>query len=297
MKLTMQFWIVLLTVNAASGPKVWCESIEGMRRASRSSEYVEPTQGELECAEELFLLLFRGEEEKGAVRRLCDVLRMETVLVQERDERFAVLREGAKERRGWGLYVFRSGKCSPVALEAPHSWDDADTGKIAELLFLEGKSAAVAWNTASRRAPVEGKCGHADLARVEGSLMHAFTRAFIRTFEKGIVVQIHGFDRGLRRSRRGAESEVILSTGARLPEDWVAELGDCLSAGLEKVVSVYPRDLNELGGRGNTHGRLIRAAGHGRFLHVEIGLELRKGLVGSAELRKRLWACVPERQP
>jgi hypothetical protein len=293
----LRVWTVFLAINVASSSEACCESIESVRRASRSSEYVEPGREELQFAEELFELLLRGEGETAAAMRLYEALQMEMSLIQEKDERFLVLREGAKEPRGWGLYAFRIGKCPAVALEAPHAWDDVDTGKIAERLFLEAKIAAVAWSTASRRTPIRGKSGVADLARIDQSILHAFTQAFVGVFEKGVVVQIHGFDRGLRRSRRGAESGVVLSTGNRLLQDWVVELGDCLSGGLDRVVSIYPRDLKELGGRGNTHGRLIRAAGRGRFLHVELCLELRRVLATSAEMRKRLWTCVPEIQP
>ena len=45
----------------------------------------------------------------------------------------------------------------PLAIEAPHSYDDLHTGDLAETLFLESHAAAAAWDTVSRSLRVEGK--------------------------------------------------------------------------------------------------------------------------------------------
>jgi hypothetical protein len=48
----------------------------------------------------------------------------------------------------------------------------------------------------------------------------------------------------------------------------------------------YPEDTSELGATTNVQGLAVRRAG-GRFLHIEMDEEMRRRLLGDADLRAR----------
>jgi hypothetical protein len=51
------------------------------------------------------------------------------------------------------------------------------------------------------------------------------------------------------------------------------------------VVRLYPVEVSELGATTNQQARLIREYGTGRFLHLEMGAELRRQLVANPQNR------------
>ena len=271
------------------------ESISELRQSCRTDRYEEPSPENLKAADRLFAKLFSGDSAIAAITAISMELHLEIVEVSGAGENFFVLKESGS-KKGWGMYVFRRKNYVPVALEAPHSFDDVGTGDLTELLFLESRAHAAAWNTAPRSATIAGRTETADLAHLPDSVFHSFTRALASTHPQGIVLQLHGFDRTERASDKGMKSQIILSNGTRLPPDWLLQMKPCLETGLSEAVSVFPRDVAELGAMTNTHKKLLQSLGHHGFVHLEMGLPLRRQLKCSAELRKALWRCIPEKQ-
>jgi hypothetical protein len=274
-----------------------CEGISELRQACRSERYEEPSPTILKSADKLFSKLFSGEEDLAAIKALSLELPFDLVEVSRAGESFLVLKESGRPKKGWGVYVFRRKNHVPVVIEAPHSFDDLYTGDLTELLFLESRAHAAAWNTAPRSVKIPGKAETADLAHLPDSIFHSFTRALAAAHPRGILLQLHGFDRNDRASDRGMKSDIILSDGTRAPPEWLFQMKPCLERELSEGVSVFPRDVAELGAMTNTHKKLLQGLGHHGFLHLEMSLPLRRQLKSSAELRKALWRCVPEKQP
>ena len=278
-------------------PILGAETLESLRAQSRGETYEEPTLQDLRSAELLFAKLLCPDQDRKQIDLLCDALEWETLELQQGGTTFLIVKERAGKKRGWGFYAFRIDRRTGVALEAPHALDDARTGTLADLLFRETPCAAAAWSTVPRETPIGRTGSTADLAHIGDSVYHSFTRAFISAFPRGIIIQLHGFEATARATEAGAASAAILSDGTRSPRPWMSELVTCLEAALRAKVSLYPRDVSELGGTTNTHGRLLRKARHAGFVHIELGAEARRELCGDAEIRTKSWRCIPEAQP
>ena len=106
-------------------------------------------------------------------------------------------------------------------------------------------------------------------------------------------------------SARGVEIGSHARTHRRLDRVDDAELREELVGSADELEAIglprprllsYPHGIAELGGTTNEQGRLLRARGHGGFLHLEIGLALRLRLKAEPELRRQLLRCLPEKQ-
>jgi hypothetical protein len=245
-----------------------------------------------------------------------------------------IVTEAPGQARGWGVYAFRSGPSAPQLVQAPHAETDLGTGRLLERFFLEGRAAAAAWSsaprrarvapsrggggaaawsTASRRARVAPSRGEADgaergapepeapadLAHAERSLFQALTRAFASVHPRGLVIQLHGFDRSARASAAAAAADAIVSAGALPPPAWLVRLDRALDEALgpEFTVLEFPDEVSELGATRNAQGRLLSELSRAGFLHVELSLSFRRELAADTALRRRFWACVPEEVP
>jgi hypothetical protein len=271
-------------------------TLEAARRRSRTLSYAPPSAANIEKAEKLFALLLapapRGSPAAGDAPARAGELGFELHELGEGQESFLLLIEPEATERGWGLYAFRAGG-GPLAIEAPHSFEDLYTGAIASRLFLEGRAAAVAFSTAPRNAAGDtGEGG--DLAHLADGIFHAFTRAFAAAHPRGIVLQVHGFDGEGRQVAGRALPEAIFSNGTRSPPAWLLRAAECLDAAWPETIAVYPRGVSELGGTTNAQGRTLRALRHSGFLHLEMGLGLRRRLKDEPELRKEFLRCIPE---
>lgn len=205
----------------------------------------------------------------------------------------AVLREAGDDCKGRGTYLVREGgDVLPLAVTAPHRGADRHTGTLAASLFLESRAAAAAWNSAPRNPQAD--CPHAlDLARERHHPFTAFALAFARHYPEGLVVQLHGFDRELRREAAARSAGMILSNGTRAPDARLLDLADCLSLSLAPYsASVFPVETGELGALANAQGQALRGAGFAGFVHLELSAELRRNLVGDEALRARLRKCL-----
>lgn len=247
--------------------------------------YIAPPPAELARVQTLFAGELAGQagdwEALGMTRRTFE--ESHGVLVTERDTR----------RQGRGLFAFRNDAALPWLLQAPHRRNDRYTGVLAHELFTEQPAQAAMWSTTSRRAPVVGSAGGADMAHLAQSYWQALTHAFAVRFPQGRIIQLHGFDPVIRKSEAAHKVAMIVSAGHNQPPSWVRDVATCMKQELQPfAVGLYPSDLHELGGTTNAQGRLLRSLGHDGFLHLEMSLKLRQQLVDDAEFRGRFANCL-----
>lgn len=207
------------------------------------------------------------------------------------------LREGDGDCRGRGNYVLHemtgdgAGK-GAVALVAPHRGADLHTGPIAASMFAEHAFAALATNSAPRRASAECP-GGGDIAREPTHHLSAFSLAFAEQYPGGRIVQLHGFDRARRAEDDAAHGAgAILSNGTDQPDDAVIDAAACLTATTGVDALVYPLETRELGALTNAQGAVLREAGFTGFLHLELSLPLRQRLKDDPALRAALAQCL-----
>ena len=248
------------------------------KEVSRRGRYVAPSRAELRQAENLFLRTLSGVETIEELRSGWNELNLELLEHQIDDEQFWILREKQTTLTGRGFYAFRRHGAIPIALQAPHSFYDRHTQVIAARLFCESQSAAVAWNTLHRSI--------ADLAHSRGNYIDAFTRAFVTVHATGIVVQLHGFSQGKRRTEAGASADMILSGGTMYPSQWLQRSAAAMQQRFPHgSVKLFPHDVMELGAITNVQGEILRSTSSNRFMHVEMSDPLRVKMRGSRSVR------------
>jgi hypothetical protein len=201
--------------------------------------------------------------------------------------------EAAQDCKGRGGYVVRGGnRTLPVAITAPHRGSDRHSGTIAQLLFAEHPIAAVAWNSAPRRAGQQ--CPHGgDIAQMPTHYFTAFSAAFAQKNPSGRVVQLHGFDQAKRKSAAAQQADMIISDGSKKPSARLLDFADCLTRSFpEFTIAVFPIDTDELGATTNAQGKALRRQNHAGFTHVEMDAALRVAMVNDAAMRARFARCL-----
>lgn len=173
-----------------------------------------------------------------------------------------------------GLYAVRVGPGgADLVLQAPHAFSDLGTGALAAALFEEGLGRAVFFNTAHRHgAEREAATGAADVAHRPASLFHAATLGALDALEAPLVVQLHGF------GDAHGDWAAVISGGSAVQG---AAFLDAARARLEPVLAPWGpvsdgTRVPALAARDNAQGRCV--AGQGRFLHLELSREARRGL-------------------
>lgn len=194
------------------------------------------------------------------------------------------LQELDHEQRGRGLFAINSHANHNWLLQAPHSDSDLYTGKIVSRLFLTGDFKAAQWNTVKRTL--------SDMAHTPDTYWQAFTQAFAEQYPDGKIIQLHGYEQDSRSSDTGASSDIIVSAGHQAPPVWVQQTAACLKKALPQRVSLYPMDVQELGGTTNVQGQLLRSLGHNGFLHIEMSKATRSALLNDAQLRRQFIQCL-----
>ncbi len=263
-----------------------------LRQASRDGVYRHPDDRELRQAEELFVRTLKGESAVD-LKEGWGKLNFELLEVAEGKEQFILLRERKEYKSGRGFYLLRRGGL-PLMLQMPHSFKDEQTRRIGLDMALEGRCMVAAWNTVPRWYEENGSRVDADLAHMDGTYFTALTRAFLRVSPRGTVAQLHGFEGGKRKSRRGADADVIVSSGTKNATAGVRKAAACLGAKSDAKVLVYPDNVRELGATTNVIGRLMADSGSSRFIHLEMSNEFRSGLRKNASLRASLNRCLEE---
>ncbi|MCO4769150.1 MAG: hypothetical protein KDA24_03915 [Deltaproteobacteria bacterium] len=247
----------------------WRASIQG-------AEWRSPTTVERESLQEVTGALLAGANScdggllADAERRLSAIDFTLTVLPST--PRVLLVHE-KDENRGAGVFAIRCGPARPVVWQAPHAFFDRWTGRIVRRVFIESGVRAAFWNTVHRHRSWAGEDPNddvhpADVTREYGSTFHAVTVAVAAADPALRFVQVHGFD----ATERGMN--IILSTGQR--EEPPLALARSLSKDYAPV-GAFGEDTDILGATGNVQGKALSRT-PGRFLHLELALDLRESL-------------------
>ncbi len=186
-------------------------------------------------------------------------------------DKVIAVHERVTERHGGGIYIIRCGTTvEPLVLQAPHAFHDLHTRRLSSALFSATKSRALFLNTMHRFA--EGKPESlTDAAHQYGTFFQAATLSIARVNRKFRVVQIHGF-----APRESLHFDVILSSGdpTRPPRHLASTLGPRFAR-----VGVFGDNADVLGATSNVQGIALNRQGTGRFIHIELNLDLRTRLL------------------
>jgi hypothetical protein len=242
-----------------------------------------------EKARTLFERTLSNPEDISGLRKDWAVLGMDLLEAGSPEEQFLVVKEQNETRSGRGFFVIRKNARHAHLWEAPHSRSDRFTGDIVMKLFLENQAQAGAWNTTARK--------RADLAHLEESFFQAFTDAFASKFPNGLIVQVHGFEAEKRTTPQGRRGGLIVSDGTKDPGPHAIRFHQQLSSRITEPVSLYPRQVTELGATTNAQGRALRNAGHTGFLHIEIDLATRISFSKHRTLRAALLEAAADSYP
>ena len=264
---------------------------ERWRSIQKSSRWRSPTVNERRVfrdgMRELFRLAERGCEttEWEAARRH---LSKASFSVDEPSNGIHIVQEHPSTQRGGGIYVIRCGKSDNLIIQAPHSFYDLETGRLAIALFVLGNARAVFLNTIHRyralpREHISDPVHPADVAHEAGSFFHAATVGAAVGDRQLRFVQLHGFEK--RRSR----ARVIVSSGlaSSPPLEFSRKLEKQLPG-----VRTFGHDSKTLGATTNVQGRMLNRQTPGRFLHIELSLSTRKRLLGSRSQQRALLAAL-----
>ena len=273
--------ILLILLTVLSLPAGAQKSVDARilyRQSAQGERFELMSRDDAERMEPLFEALFRGES--GAdIRHAWKEQGFDLVDARYKDVACLALLESEDHKTGRGFYLFSRKRTGPV-LMMPHRFHDRDTGAIGCAMFATGLCSAAAWNTVHRYGPEKTHTdGSSDMARNGFSPFAAFTRAFARVHREQLLVQIHGFSTAKRKTPAGREAGIILSAGGELPA-WIAPLATNIAHCLDVAARIYPLEIKELGGTTNVSGRILRAAGHSGFVHLEMSRKLRTLLAG-----------------
>ncbi|RKZ81791.1 MAG: hypothetical protein DRR19_21675 [Candidatus Parabeggiatoa sp. nov. 1] len=259
-------------------------SLKDALKAAKTGEYVAPTAEALHKAEALFLRTLKGEPSVD-LQNAWQAQGFAMRALTHNGTDFTVVQEAEGKRTGRGFYAFRQKESLPIALQAPHSYKDLYTGKIASLLMEEGNYVVAGWNTVPRN--------DADMAHREDTIFQTLGRAFAYQYPTGTIVQLHGFAQGKRKTTAGKTADLIFSGTTRAPSQRVLDTGNCLKSKLIGFeVRIYPHEVSELGGTTNSNAKDLRERGFNRFFHVELSKPLREKLREDKQVRGQLSACL-----
>lgn len=230
--------------------------------------------------------------------------RVETWTIGE--VRCLALLEARGQSRGAGAYLFRIApqRDEPVILlQAPHSFYDVGTGRLAAELFFAAKPGvrprALFTNTIHRYqlAPGDKFKRPINPADVAHNREHAFsiaTQAFIVAAGSAQVIQLHGF--GKRDDDNDDDSQAIaMVVSAGIPaksSPWSAAIADALVEAFGPGVKRFPEQVRVLGATTNVQGQLVRNRNPNGFVHIEMSGELRGQLARDAAARAKLAAAL-----
>lgn len=184
--------------------------------------------------------------------------------------------------QGQPTAAWRFGPALPLAVQAPHQGSDRLTGRLARQWFEEAPIAAGFWNRALRSAP-SADLRPADLTHRADHLLQAAAEG-LAAHPQYRFVQLHGFESRARATRY----QVILSHGRAKATPGLRHIAACLQRTLAAPIAVFPDDASFLGGTRNELAAVLPA---GRFVHVEMSIELRQRLTGQRATRALFFGC------
>lgn len=265
------------------------ESLSELLKAASTKKVYEPIAAdERRQAQTLFMRSFREGSSPGLVNAWAAL-----GMTLSRKGSFLCLQESAGQERGRGWFLLQSGRKNPLALQCPHSFKDLHTRKIALAWMLDGDFGSAAFNTVPREFTNEdGDVVAADMGKEGSTYFMAFTVAWARVHREGCILQMHGFATEKRTSPEGKAADVVLSSGVKDPTSKVLALASDLTAKTSARVSVYGRDVRELGGTTNVQALGLRYEGFKDFVHLELCREQRDRLVKDATYRGVWLECL-----
>ncbi len=178
---------------------------------------------------------------------------------------YYVLREGADQNKGWGLYIFRSGNnSSDMVIETPHPLYDLNTDRIGILAFEKSRARAFLLAGTHRNANRDGSADAAHSPRSMFQAVHESVAASSTT-----VIQIHGFT---LVKEPGYPQIVLSSIGADTSS--VSELSSILESKNFTTGIANGEKLKELEATNNIQGKYASASG-ATFIHMELESSIR----------------------
>ena len=205
-------------------------------------------------------------------------------LVKSPSGKMFVVREHPDHQHGRGAYAFQTGIKSPIALQAPHRFNDLMTGSIATKLFREKAVSAIALNTIHR--------SEIDLSHTQLHYINAFTSAMIKAHHDVTILQIHGFT---NEGKTGAAkfTKIIVSDSTKFPGRTARQSALELKAtfGADHT-RLFPVDIRQLGGTTNRQAEIAHGLGCPNFLHLELNREFREELNADASVRESFFASL-----
>lgn len=222
--------------------------------------------------------------EKKHYSDLASQLRQAGFLLGFLSNQIFIIKESHPGFHGGGLYLIRCEKAVNLVIQAPHSYFDLNTGKLATLLFFESQVRGLFLNTIHRYQSEPGEKKEdpvhpADVAHEPGSWFHAATVGAALGLSSLRFVQLHGFEQ--RKSR----SQLILSSGLRNHPPRILSQG--LNAHFAPL-ETFGMNGKILGATTNVQQQALNQMRPGRFVHLEMTRPLREKLIDSVELRKHL---------
>ncbi|MCA9701288.1 MAG: hypothetical protein KC431_27445, partial [Myxococcales bacterium] len=214
-----------------------------------------------------------------------------------------LLREAGNTRRGLGAYLIRRGELAPrgdeLLLQAPHSFFDKHTGKLALDLFLRTSTAvhgprALFVNNVHRYRREDGskgkRTGGDNPADAAHAVDHPLARVSARLLRKRPLqlIQLHGFAAEL------VDPDAIVSAGTDEPSRASLAVQRGMQRALPELrIAQYGVEADRLGGTGNIQGAAARDARR-CFVHVELADRLRERLMEDEQSRARVAVAVLE---
>lgn len=214
------------------------------------------------------------------------------------NQEYLLLREDIERLqapRGWGAYLLNPQSEVPAIVEAPHPVDDANSAKVAAMIFARGAKGLLVAGAQRDKA---------DVPVLVDSVFHQVHVAWSGTTGDVAVWQIHGF--AIEKHPFPETAQAVLSTGGGEVVDEIVQLNDKLtSRGIEgyaynrlKVDDQRNRVVNgdtpgvqfrSLAATKNEQGRHLRSLG-GTFVHVELERAVRT----DADQRKKAAEAIAE---
>jgi hypothetical protein len=228
--------------------------------------------------------------------REATTLGFELFLDSDGTDRFWILREITELKRGGGLFLFRTSiPKHPLVLQAPHSFSDKETGRIAEEIFKGASIFALLVNTmhryAAKKAGISSRKGVclSDFSHTEQSHLHFVSVALSKKLPRASFFQVHGFERSKHR-QIDPEIMLIVSKGRAsfLSDPFLDKLCWLLKGVLgPKGFAIYGKNIHILGGVNNVQGDYINSYSDDRFYHMELSRGFRRKLLSDRKLLTR----------
>jgi hypothetical protein len=264
-------WLAGLLVGRGAVADEHSEVVRLLSQASSQANYLAPTSAQLAQCEDLFVRTLQGPRD-ALLAGQWQQLGWDVIELQQAGQALWIIYEPPPNARGWGLYAIRPNQLPGIVLQAPHSFSDTHTRRLALQLFSEGPIAACAWNTVHRDT--------VDVAHTSDHPFSSFTRALVRCYPACYLVQLHGFATENRRSPAGAVAGMVISNGDDYPDLCVRKTAALMQAAFpNQQVQLYPTQIRELGGTTNVQGEILRHHDSEAFIHFEFSRALRRQLV------------------